>query len=109
MTATAWVPVVTTGAGIHRGDESESSGPGEGERRARDEHLPILQRDPERLERRATKFRELIKEEDPMVGEGDLAGAAAWSTTGERYRREAVMGRSKWTRLDEGTGGGEGA
>ena len=57
--------------------------------------LAILQRLPQSLEHRSCELRQLVEEQDPTVGPGDLSGTE-WTATAEHtLRRDARMGRSE--------------
>jgi len=59
---------------VHRGREHEARGEGEGAFGSRDAHHPLFERLAEALEDIPVEFRQLIKKQDPMMRQGDLAG-----------------------------------
>lgn len=64
---------MTTQARIHRGNEGEAGGIGEGGRGAGEGDDPMFQRLAQGFEGVPAEFRQLVEEEDTMVGEAHLA------------------------------------
>jgi hypothetical protein len=95
---------VSARAGIHGGDELEVGRQGEAATGAGNMHASLLQRLAESLQRVPPEFRELIEEEHPAVGEGDLTrgdGAPAAEEPGEA---RGVMGGPERPLADEAMG-----
>jgi len=91
----AGISATTAGAEIHRPNElklrrKDSLTPDSG-----DADGAVLERLPERLERRSLKLGELVEEKDTSVRETRLAWSRPGSSADDRRRRRAVMRGAK--------------
>ena len=83
----------TAGARIHRGDQHDGCGIVDRAECARDRDVAVFQGLPHDLEDVAPEFRQLVEEEDAVVGEGDFTGfgyrsAADKAGIGNRLMRQ---------------------
>ncbi len=91
--AARWIAGEPARARVHRRDQQE---PGRKPRRAADpgdRHEPVLERLAQRLEHVPTELRQLVEEENPVIGAGDLAGRHPGSAADHRRVGQRVMGR----------------
>jgi hypothetical protein len=89
------VASVAARARIHRAHDERSRGERRLCLRPRDRDDAIFERLAERLERAAPELRELVEEEDAVVGEADLAGSWRVSASNEPDLADRVMRRAK--------------
>ena len=94
----------TAGAEIHGGDEPEASGKRRLARSTRDADRPVLERLPESLEHQALEFRELVEQQNAVMGKARLARAWASPATDDRRHRRAVVRGAKGRLLDQCAG-----
>src|SRR6266567_4359422 len=79
-------------AGVHGGYEHHPRGVGNGEERPGDGDPAVLQGLTQDFEHVLLEFRELVEEEDSVVGEGDLAGARHGSPADQSYVGDGMVG-----------------
>jgi hypothetical protein len=88
----------------HEGEASgigkDGSGPGQG-------HEAVLQRLAQRLEGVPAELRELVEEEDAVVGEAHFPGTRDAPTADEAGVGDGVVGRAEGAAGEEGLAGGE--
>src|SRR6185503_2339518 len=82
-------------ARVGRRDELETGGEVADAARARDRDPPVLERLAQRLEHVLLKLGQLIEEENPEVGERDLARMRRTSASDEARYRDRVVRRAE--------------
>src|SRR5438067_5057125 len=89
----------STGTQVHRSDELEGRREANIARGTGDADDTVLQRLPERLERRPLELRQLVEQPPAAMREAGLARTQTRPTTDDRRRRGAVMRSAKrWLR-----------
>ncbi len=84
-------------ARVHRCDELETGREGRRPSHPGDRDPALLERLPKRFEDIAIELGQLIEEQDTFMGERDLAGGQAWTTTDHRRVGERVVrGPVRW-------------
>ena len=102
------VAEVPAWAGVHRPDEHERRRERDRRPGADDRDPALLQRLPQRLQHLAIELRQLIQEQDPVVGERDLAGTGDPVATSHHPRvGHGVMGGPERAPAEERPPGGQ--
>ena len=86
------------GARVHRGDQREACGIGEGAGGARDRDGPLLERLAHHFERRARELRQLVEEEHAVLREADLARVRGRAAAAQRDLGRIIFEAEKITR-----------
>ena len=84
-------PPAAAGAGVHRGHQLEAGGHAEGPPVAGDGHGALFERLAQHLEGRPAELRQLVEEEDAVVGEAHLAGAGPRAAADEGHLARRVV------------------
>jgi hypothetical protein len=88
-------------ARVGRGDEQEAAREPQGRRRAPDDHLALLERLAQGLDRRALELGQLVEEQHAAVGQRDLAGPRHAAAAEQRRRRHRVVRAAERPLVDE--------
>ena len=96
------VPPPAAAAGVHGADELEPGGEAQGAPGPGDGDLPVLQGLAENLQGVPAELRQLVQEEDPVVGQGDFPGPHGGPAAGEGGGGDGVMGAAEGTAGQQG-------
>ena len=96
------VAQVAAGAGVHRGDEDEAGRERRRGHGARDRHLAGFERLAEDFQAAAMELRQLVQEEDAVVGEADLPGCRRIAASHHAGIGNRVMGIAEGPRRQQG-------
>src|SRR5262245_40837890 len=104
-TATAFafqVAKVATRARIHRGNEHELRGQSDAARSARPRNFSVFELLPHYFQRGSFEFRQLIEEENAVVGQAHFTRAWKRAAAKQTNVADGVMRGSEWSCRDEG-------
>jgi hypothetical protein len=99
------VAPASTGAQVHRPNEHEPCRKERSSLRASNLDRTVLERLAKRFQRRSIELRQLVQEEDALVGQAGLPRLRARPAAHDRSRGRGVVRSAKRRALDEGTPG----